>query len=123
MLTTNLNVANTSEIVFSFSRKRNAPRVQPAHVRNGASRLLSRKLFTRYGYSQRGLIVIASRENKLGGVRLRFEGGSMSLRRFAAAALLTLMVGAGTFTVPAAAADSGAKKLSTEARLQRLEDI
>jgi len=47
----------------------------------------------------------------------------MSLRRFAAAALLTLMVGAGTFTVPAVAADSGAKKLSTEERLKRLEDI
>jgi len=41
----------------------------------------------------------------------------MSLRRVAAAALLTLMVGAGTFTVPAVAADSGAKKLSTEERL------
>jgi hypothetical protein len=47
----------------------------------------------------------------------------MSLRRFAAAALLTLMVGAGSFTVPAVAADGGGKKLSTEERLKRLEDL
>jgi len=45
----------------------------------------------------------------------------MSLRRFAAAALLTLMVG--SFAVHAVAAESGGKKLSTEERLRALEDL
>lgn len=47
----------------------------------------------------------------------------MNLRRFAAAAVLALMAGIGNFTSPVLAADSGAKKVSTEERLRRLEDI
>ncbi len=47
----------------------------------------------------------------------------MSLRRFAAAAMLSLMLGTLGLAVHAEGAASGGKKLSSEERLQRLEDL